>query len=475
MAPHPIPLLFQAIPKDLFRPLASLNREHYWRLLVLLYGRFFGPEADVPPAAGWDRRDVLTAVEQLLENDDPWQAEEEEASNSTVNARAHMYVRRLAEAGWLLEERSGMAVVVSMPVAVTRLMELLYGLIEFTPPAVGAKMRSIEGALLRVATSAQPGDDLEEAAGQARALVAGMGSIGLRVRELMRSLTAEVTTAQALKQIFGEYIGKVYIADYAQLTGADHPLARKAAVLVLVHEIAYTDRRDHLLRWYLDNRTHGNLEEAQARLERSLRHIQDLARLQDFLDRLESDLRRMNRRMLALIDYRLHAPSQMEMRLTRALAAVCNADERIPRPPVGAGQLLSGDLLYRPRVRRPPIPRVSDVEHRLTAEQEARMRLRRQARDTRRVQSRDIYLYLDRTMGAKLQIRASELPIESIKDFRVVQTLASLALNATTLMHSRNGNGITGKLPRYAFRAAPGAHVKSGYLDMPDFYITKVR
>lgn len=475
MALPPIPLLFQAIPKDLFRPLASLNREHYWRLLVLLYGRFFGPEADVPPAAGWDRRDVLSAIEHLLEHDDPWHAEDEETSNDSPNARAGIYLRRLTEAGWLLEERSGVARVISMPIAVTRFMELLYGLIEFTPPAVGAKMRSIEGALQRVSTSSQPGDDLEEAATQARALVAGMGSIGLRVRELMRALTAEVTTAQALKQIFGEYIGKVYMADYAQLTGADHPLARKATVLVLVHEIAYTDQRERLLRWYLDNRTQGNLEEANARLERTLRRLQDLARLQDFLDRLESDLRRMNRRMLALIDYRLHAPSQLEVRLKRALNAVRQADDPLPRPPVGAGQLLSGDLLYRPRVRRAPIPRTGDVEHRLTAEQEARMRLRRQARDARRVQSKDIYLYLDRSMGTKLQIKASELPIESIKDFRVVQTLASLALNATTLAQNRHGDGTIGKLPRYAFRAAPGAHVRSGYLDMPDFYITKVR
>lgn len=470
----PTPPLFETVPKDLFRPLASLNREHYWRLLVLFYGKFFGPEADLPPAAGWDRRDLLLAVEQLLENDDPWELEEGESSNTPINVRAHNYLRRLADSGWLVEERYGAAVVVSMPVAVTRLMELLHAFIEFTPPAVGAKMRSIESALERVLRSSQPGDELEEAASQARALVASMGSMGLRVRELMRSLTAQVTTAAALRQIFGEYIGKVYVADYAQLAGADHPLARKSAVLALANEIALTDHRERLVKWYVDNRTGGQREEAEQRLDRTLRRIKDLSRLQDFLDRLESDLRRMNRRMLALIDYRLQAPSHLEERIKRAVAGVIGCAGDVMRPPVGPGQLLSGDLLYKPRVRRPPIPRAADALRQSTPEQEARRRLHMRARDARRVQSKDIYDYLKRTMGARLQVKASELPIQTIKDFRVVQTLATLALAANTLATSRNGNGVVNKLPRYAFRPAKGDPICEGYLDMPDFFITKV-
>ena len=64
-------------------------------------------------------------------------------------------------------------------------------------------MRSIESTLERVLTSSQPGADLDEAAGQARLLVGAMGSMGLRVREVMRGLSAQVTTKQALQRIFG--------------------------------------------------------------------------------------------------------------------------------------------------------------------------------------------------------------------------------------------------------------------------------
>lgn len=468
------PPLFDVLPRDLFRPLASTNRRHYWRLLCLLYARFFGVDADLPPAAGWNRRDLLIVIEQLLEDDDPWEMEDGDAINTLVNVRAHNYLRRLIEAGWLLEERIGLAVVVSMPTVVTRFLETLHTFIEFAPPAVGAKMRSIEGALQRVLTSRQPGADLDEAAMQARQLVGAMGSMGVRVRELMRGLTAEVTTAQALRRIFDEYIADIYMADYAQLTGADHPLARKSAVIALANEIDLGEHRGRLVAWYAEHRTDGNLEHAEDRLQRTLRRIKDLHLLQDFLDRLEDDLRRMNRRMLALIDYRLHAPSHLETRIKRAIEGVKQSEAPGLAPPIGPGQILSAELLYKPRSHKPPIPIIGDRLRQMTPDQEARMRLRAQAMAARRVLSKDIYAYLQRVMGDSLQTLASDLPIESIKDFRVVQTLASMALGAGANVERGKGNGTVGRLPRYAFRTAKGRHISNGYFEMPDFYITRM-
>ena len=335
-------------------------------------------------------------------------------------------------------------------------------------------MRSIEGALQRVLTSRQPGDDLDEAASQARQLVGAMGSMGVRVRELMRGLTADVTTAQALRRIFDDYIASIYMADYAQLAGADHPLARKSAVIALANEIDLGEHRGRLVAWYAEHRTGGSVEQAEERLQRTLRRIKDLHRLQDFLDRLEDDLRRMNRRMLALIDYRLHAPSHLETRIKRAIEGVKQSESSELAPPIGPGQILSAELLYKPRKHKAPIPVVGDRSRQMTPEQEARMRLRAQAMAARRVQSKDIYAYLQRVMGANLQTLASDLPIESIKDFRVVQTLTSMALGATANAARGRGNGTNGRLPRYAFRTAAGRHISNGYLEMPDFYITRV-
>ena len=466
--------LMDVLPPDLFRPLSSANREHNWRLLTFLYDRFFGMEADFPPAAGWTRRDIQSAIEMLIEHDDPWDEDDERDSNP--NQRANRYLRRLIESGWMLEEQVGLAQILSMPPMVSKFMETLVSFIEqsVSPPEAGAKMRSIEAALQRVFSSPQPGADLDEAALQARQLVGAMSAMGLRVREVMRALTADVTTAQALKRIFDDYITKTYIADYAELTGADHPLARKSAVMQLVNELALGEQRTRLIAWYAVHRTGGSQRLAEDRFDRTVRRLRDLNRIQDFLERLEDDLRRMNRRMLALIDYRLHAPSHLEVRLKRAIAGVQSCDDTAIPAPAAPGQILSGSLLYKPRRRRILLPIQADRVQKMTPEQEARMRLRMRARDARRVQSKDLLVYLSRVMGERLQIMASEMPIESIKDFRVVQTLASLAHAATAPTTGANRPGVSGRLPRYSFSAAPGRRVSNGYFEMPDFHVTKV-
>jgi hypothetical protein len=468
-----IPPLFEMLPTDLFSPLASQNREQYWRLLCILYARFFGPESDIPPAIGWDKRDLVDLVVHVIENDDAWEPEVGENLATPTGIRAHDYLKRLLDSGWLLDEKVGGVTTVSMPTNVARFMDTLQSFSEFTPPAVGAKMRSIEGALSRVLDSAQPGDDLDEAANQAKLLVSSLGSMGLRVREVMRSLNANVSTADALKKIFGEYINKVYMADYSDLAGADHPLARKSAVLAMANEISMHDHRERLVRWYADHRKGGNIEAAEEHLDRTLRRIKSLSRLQDFIDRLEEDLRRMNRRMLALIDYRLHAPSHLEKRIERAVQGVRDAEVKVIDVPSGPGQLLSGGLLYKPRKKLAPIPSMAENRQQMTPAQEARMRLRVQALTARRVQSKDIYSYLDRVMGTNRSMLGSELPILSIKDFRVVQTLGSLALAAETMTKARRAGGVVGKLPKFSFSAV-GGWLKNGYLGMADFRILRV-
>src|SRR3546814_5394295 len=161
-------------------------------------------------------------------------------------------------------------------------------------------MRSIVGALSKVLDPGHPspGDDLDLAANQARELVTTMSAIGLRVRNVMRELTAQVTTAEAMRKIFEDYIGKLYMTDYAELAGSDHPLARKSHVLELARDMAFTDQRDRLTMWYTEHRFNRDATAAEAHLDRTLKRVLDLTRLPDYLDRLEGDIRRMQRRLL---------------------------------------------------------------------------------------------------------------------------------------------------------------------------------
>jgi hypothetical protein len=470
--PSPLPSLFQTLPGGLFGPLASANREHYWGLLIALYERFFGPEADLPPAVGIDRRDVIQAIERILESDDPWQAESGEAPDTPINQRANVYFEKLESAGWFLEERAGFARVVSMPPVVSGFLAMLIAFIEQGPLVVGAKMRSIESTLQRVREGAHPGEDLDEAAQQARALVTSVSAIGIRVREVMKALAAAPTTAQVIRQVFTDYIAEVYMADYARLTAVDHPLARKSAVIALAQDIEYSDRLEQLVSWHMANTTGGDRQRALERVSRALRRIHDLNRLQEYLDRLEDDLRRMHRKMLALIDYRLRAPDHFDVRVRRALAGCRSAGANEFAIPTGPGQLVSMELLYRPRATRAPIPRLANRLRNFTPEQEAHRRLRRRALEARMVRPEELRAYVHAQLAAHLQLTGSQLTVASIKDLRAVQTLATLALRKRR-PQAPHRDVYAQALAGFELSASGAPDAPTAYFVLPSFKIRK--
>ncbi len=468
-----VPGLFDALPTGLFAPLAAKNRRRYWRLLVTLYEQFFGPDAELPPPTGVERRSLIVLIERLLETDDPWEAESGADLGSPINVRANLYFDYFARSGWFREERVGQARAISMPPAVNRFMGELLAFIERGPLVVGAKMRSIESALQRALNGDRPGEDLDEAAQQARALLSSVSAIGLRVREVMREMSAAPTTALVLRQVFSDYIAKVYMADYADLTGADHPLARRAAVLGLAQDLAYGPRREAIVEWHMARGARGDRARAEERAQRTFRRILDLDRLQDFLERLEDDLRRMNRRMLALIDYRLRAPDQFDVRIRRAVDGVLQSGSLDLSVPAGPGQLLSGGLLYQRRKAREPIPREPIRLRQLTPEQEALRRLKNVALEARMVRPHELQAYLARELGDRPHVRAAELRIGSIKDLRAVQTLATLALQSRSPREKRRRDAFAGVLRGYTFVPDLSSPIRTEYFEMPNFRILR--
>ena len=135
--------LFEVLPTLLFRPLASTNRENYWRLLIALYEEFFGPDAEVPPASGWERRQLTLFIENHLEQDDPWQAEDGDGQLTPINNRANTYLNYLTDAGWFEEEQVGLTRSLAMTAVVSRFLATLQAFAEETPAKVGATMRSV--------------------------------------------------------------------------------------------------------------------------------------------------------------------------------------------------------------------------------------------------------------------------------------------------------------------------------------------
>lgn len=423
------------LPQGLFGPLASPNRVHYWRLLCRLFDECFGPDAPMPPSVGFQRREITAAIERYLLTDDPWITDDGDLPDTPLAVRANLVYERFRQTGWLRQERIGARDMVSMTHPVSQLLTLLIDFAERGPTFFGAKVRSIELQLSQVIAGKAMGDTLDEAADQSRQLLSNVASISVQVRDLMPELSKAESTAQFARQLFERYVGELFVGDYAELHNADHPLARRTSILSMVREIEHGPQRVPLLAWYAEHAPGGDVAVAEHRFNRSLRRLYEIDRIDEYLGRLDDDIRQANRRALAFLDYRLRAPDQLDTLLRRACRGVLAAPEDALRLPVATGGLMDEQRLRPPRQRPRPIPRTANVQAAPTPEQLARLNLLRQMKRVRLVLPEDLTRYLDRHWNVAGRpdtgtIDSNALQIATIADFRAYQTLVTLALRS---------------------------------------------
>ena len=471
-----VPPLFSVVPAGLFGPLASPNRQHYWLLLCRLFDEFFGPDAPLPPSVGYLRREITSAIERYLLTDDPWETDEGEAPDAPLAVRANAIYERFRTSGWLRQEKLGAREMVSMPPVISQFLSTLIEFSELGPTFVSAKVRSIELQLAKVVDGAAHGDTLDEAALLARRLLVSLSSMSLQVRDLMPELSRSETTAQFARQWFERYIGKFFIGDYAELHKTEHPLARRSAILSMTHQVEESPTRSRLIAWYCEHLTGGDRDAAELRLERSLRRVRELERIDEYLARLDEDVRQANRRALAFLDYRLRAPDRLDELLRRACRGAVAAPPNELRLPVAPGALLEEQRLRSPRQKPSAIPRSPNSTARPTPEQIARLNLLRQIKRARLVTTEDMASYLARHADLGDRLESHQLEIESISDLRAYQTLLTLALRGQRVGGLRRDDPV-GRLLR-GFRVQlvhDDEATDNGFLRAPRFILHPAR
>ncbi len=470
------PPLFRVLPAGLFAPLASGNRERYWVLLCRLFDEYFGPDAPLPPSIGFQRREITGAIERYLLSDDPWETEEGDTPGASLADRANAIHERFRAAGWLRQERVGAREMVSMPPVVAQFLAALVEFAEHGPTFVSAKVRSIELQLRQVVEGKAAGDALDEAADQARRLLVSLSSMSLKVRDLMPELSRAETTAQFARQWFERYVSSFFVGDYADLHKADHPLARRNAILAMAQQVESTALHDSLLGWYCEHLTDGDAARAAERLQRSLRRLRELERIDEYLGRLDEDIRQANRRALAFLDYRLRAPAKLDVLLKRAIRGALNAPGDALRLPVAPGALMDDSQLRPPRRKPQPIPRSANAIEHPTPEQLARLNLLRRMKRARLVDAEDMARYVARHLPHAGSIDSAQLGIASIEDLRAYQTLLTLALRSHRIGGLRRDDPL-GRVAR-GFRVElldAGEHDDNGYLRAPRFAIHRLK
>lgn len=437
--------LFQRVPDRLFSPLASTNRRGYWALLCHLHRRRFGPDAPLPPSYGFLQREITQEMEDHLRYADEWQPEDEEPLDTPLNIRAQGLFNRLVDAGWLRLEKYGVEKTVHMSPAVSQLLSQLIAFAETGPVFVSGKIRSIEAAVVQVLKGEASGDLMREAAEQCRNLLVHIRNTGTNVRDLMATIGAQASTAQYVRSFFQDYISAVFIGDYQELRTREHPLSKRQQILEAVEQIdTEPEQRERLLEWYVQRLAGGDIGRAQAAFERDLQRLYELSRIEEYLDRLDDEIRSANKRALAFLDYKLRAIRPIDQVLRQALDKLLTSSERAQPPVVfGPDVLMGGARLAQPRkesARHAPSALRQTV---ISERTRAIGNLARRAQQRRTVTPATLRAYAARVLEDAPVVCSADLPVGSLEDLRAYQALTStaMALNARSRliqMHARS-------------------------------------
>lgn len=437
--------LFDRLPTSLFGPLASENRERLWELLVRLHDVFFGPDASFPPEDGYTHRTVTLEIERHLLTSSGWVDEVGAPSDISLSGRANQYLDRLITSGWLRQERVGARTFIVMPPIVQKLLELLQQFAEEGPPMVGGKVQVIYNNLLALESDpAEQARVLPEAAKEARALVASLAGIGVRVREMMERLTREESAGRFVAAFFKDYIAELYIRDYHDMRTQNHPLRHRHDIV----RIAYRLRdepglRSVMLGSYAQMYRSRPSVEPEVLFERDIGRLLKFQDIQHYLDRVDDSVNRATRQALSYLSYKLRSHDRIET-LIASTIAILTAPERDPEAdvptPFAPGMLFSEERL-RPATRvveeiAPPAMRRST----LSPEQRARAELWRAMTRARQVTRMQVREYARQHLPLGVRVAAHQLPIRQVSDLVLFMAFSRAAflsdsLSAPALRH----------------------------------------
>jgi hypothetical protein len=428
------PPLFKRLPDRLFTPLASANRFQYWSLLCALHAKRFGPEAPLPPSRGFLMREITVDIAEELQYQE-WAPDGDDVTPATPLAiRANMVFNRLREAEWIRVERVGVREMVTMAPAVAHFMNRLVEFAHTGPEFVSGKIRSIEANLKLLLDESTDGSSLQEAARQSRALLEHVRIAGTNVRDLMLEIGRVDATGEFVRRFFDDYIERMFIGDYKELRTREHPLARRQEILRLAAHVQQTPAvRVRLIRWYLEKQAGRDPMRAEAMFERDIQKVEDLRRIDEYLDRLDDEIRRANKLALAYLDYRLRAARPLDELIGQAIeAVVTHGSKAAALSPFAPGDCIAGERLASPRVenKRPPPSRLRKQV--MSPEQEARARLALMARDRRTMSLPKLAAFVRQQLGEAESIPSLALQVNSIESVRALQVLCTIAAaNAT--------------------------------------------
>lgn len=466
--------LFNHLPDDLFRPLASPNRAFHAALLLHLYEKTFGVLGETPR-----RNDVIADIGDFIESyeqvgeivaGDDVAADEPDGRGQ--DSRRHSVYRYLLQTGWLIEHKDRYVRLVDFDPDARLLLQELARI-------AGGDSRSYGGAVLQVlgslesalANPRERSEAVRNAARFARDFMQHLRTVAAAMRKVEEQIVSQDSLRDLFRSFFEEFVEKHLIQDFKTLHTKNNPFRFRNQIIRQAWEIlenapAMAALADSYVR-------EGRAATSEEAFEVVTRELDAVIKVFESVDRqlevIEETNGRIERRIANTVRYMDRVNDNRIDRVAealRALAATSLAPEdavEIPPdlvvfdPPIGPGSF------YAERRARTGIGRqgVRTVERdpALDAYQAAKTAFSRRVAVT----PDRIEAYLERALGDADFVDAADLPLATIDDFFTFQRLRELPF----LFGGRLRN-------RYRVEILDG-RFSSDWIDCPNFRIHRIR
>jgi hypothetical protein len=249
-------------------------------------------------------------------------------------------------------------------------------------------------------------------------------------------------TGEFVRRFFDDYVQRMFIGDYKELRTREHPLARRQEILRVAAQVQQSEGiRERLIHWYLERQAGRDPRRAEAMFERDIEKVEELRRIDEYLDRLDDEIRRANKLALAYLDYRLRAVRPLDELIGHAIGAVLrNGAKAAALAPFAPGECIGGERLASPRTESKRAAPADLRRQVMSAEQEARARLLLQARDRRTMSLPKLAAFVRKQLNGSGRVSSVAMVVDSIESVRALQVLCTVAAANSSESHLLRAN-----------------------------------
>lgn len=425
--------LFDVLPPDLFKPLASPTRRLTADLLLHLQGRTFGMAADAPR-----RTDVLREIGDYIQRwelqNGPAGNDDGEASATSIEDRARNVYQRLVDTGWLLEHKDRYIRLVDLDPDASGLLHVLARIERGETRSYGGAVVGVLSALENAAANpVERSENIRNALNGAHDFMAHMRMVSVSLRKVEERILRQQSLRDIFKHFFEDFVERHLIADFKTLHTKDNPFRFRPSIIRQAHAIS----ADPLTVLALAEAYHreGRAPSVKAAEESVLRELSQIVEIFESTERhlaaIDATAARIERRIMNTARYMDRVGRKSEAKLAEAMKSLAWAPDPAEGIPVRTALLprampIGPAHIPTPRRERPPIMPTTVREETRDPAMERFAAAKADYVRLTRVTPQGMGAFVEAAMNGKTTVLGSEIRIETVHDFVSFQRLREL-------------------------------------------------